>query len=262
MATKTGKTYAETYPNDLAVDQSSGVGADSTTRNIHDGLGNSTAISLSDDVLKVQPVNDDTTGAFTVANQGGHGILKVDTSSSLVKVGTSQVNALTLFKEMGLYEFSPNSAGYHYPLICNRMGMQGAEALTYDNDWGNGTDPATTLDVSGLTDQENAVAVYWYLENNITLDSIRYLARADGNTTLNFHLFAYDLDTTTNYGDLSSGVVHANASVSATALGVRTGTFSLDTADIDAGKVVIGFVENSDGTDDLSVHFKINYHIR
>ena len=262
MATKTGKTPAETYPNDLSINQSSGVGIDSTTRQIHDGLGQSTSISLSDDVLSVEPVNDNTTGTMLVKTSGGSNILAVDTTNSLVKAGASQVNTVTLFKEMGLYEFSPNTAGYHYPLIANKVGMQGAEALTYDDDWGNGTDPATTLDLSGLTDIENAIAIYWILENNITLDTVKVMAVADGTATLNFHLFAYTLDTSSNHGDLSGGTVHASGSISAISTGLKTATMILDTADIDANKVVIGFVENVTDTSDLSCSFNIKYHIR
>ena len=261
MPTKQGKTYASFYKNDLAVNQSSNTGVDDHTRVIHDGAGNSTSISLSDDVLSVQPVNDNTTGAMLVKNQGGSNILAVDSTNSKVLLGESQVPP-TLFKEMGLYDFSP-TAGYHYPLIANTMFVPtGATAFAGDNDWGNGADPATTLDVSGLTAQENAIAVYWYLENNITLDSVRFMATADGSATLNFHLFAYTLDTSSNHGDLSSGVVHANGTVAATNSTIKTGTFTLDTADIDAGKVVVGFVENVTNTDDLTVGFNIKYHIR
>ena len=261
MPTKEGKTYSSFYKNDLAVNQSSNTGVDATTRNIHDGAGNSTSISLSDDVLQVRPITDDSVAAMVVKNQGGSRIFSVDTTNSVVKAGASEVNTLTLFKEMGVYDFSP-TAGYHYPLIANTMFVPtGATAFAGDNDWGNGTDPATTLDVSGLTQQENAIAVYWYLENNITLDSVRYMTTADGSDTLNFHLFAYTLDTSSNHGDLSAGAVHANASVSATASTIKTGTFTLDTADIDAGKVVVGFVE-SDSTTDVSVSFNIKYHIR
>ena len=261
MPTKQGKTYASFYKNDLAVNQSSNTGVDSNTRAIHDGAGNSTSISLSDDVLSVQPVNDNTTGAMLVKNQGGSNILAVDTTNSKVLLGASQVPP-TLFKEMGLYDFSP-TAGYHYPLIANTMFVPtGATAFAGDNDWGNGADPATTLDVSGLTAQENAIAVYWYLENNITLDSVRFMATADGSATLNFHLFAYTLDTSSNHGDLSSGVVHANGTVAATNSTIKTGTFTLDTADIDASKVVVGFVENVTDTSDVSVSFQIKYHIR
>ena len=260
---KTDKTYASRYKTDVSVSQTTNVGFDSTTRILCSGDGADSSMSASDDVFQVKPVNDNSISTFNVKNQGNNLVLRVDTTNLRVLTGESQVSATTLFKEMGLYEFNPASTGYHYPLIANKMGMQGAEALTAENDWGNGTDPPTSIDMSGLTDPENVIAIYWYLENNITLDSVRYMVRSDGsNETLNFHLFAYDLDVSTNHGDLSNGVVHANASETGASSGnLRTGTFTLDTADIDANKVVIGFAEPQT-TDDFSVHFNIKYHIR
>ena len=259
---KTNRTYASRYKTDVSVDQTTNTGFDNTARLLVSGDGASSAASLSTVQLLVKPLNSGTADTFKVLQDSGTTVFTVDTTYNVVKAGLSQVNALTLFKEMGLYEFSPGTLGYHYPLIANQMGMQGAEALTYDNDWGNGTDPATTLDVSGLTDPENAIAVYWYLDNDITLDSVRFLARCDSSNTLNFHLFSYDLDTSSNHGDLSGGVVHANGTVDATATTVKAGTFTLDTANIDANKVVIGFAENAGGTGDFSVSFNIKYHIR
>ena len=50
--------------------------------------------------------------------------------------------------------------------------------------------------------------------------------------------------------------------MSATSTTIKTGTFTLDEADIDASKVVIGFVENQTDTSDVSVSFQIKYHIR
>jgi len=255
-------TFASFFNRILQFGHAGNNGTPTSTTAIQSGDGVATSVSLSDDVLQVQPQNDNG-NTMLVKNQGGSNILAVDTSTtaggSRVLAGASQVNTLTLFKEMGLYDFSP-TAGYHYPLIANTMHFESAYAG--DNDWGNGADPATTLDVSGLTAQENAVAVYWYLDNNITLDSVRYIATSDGSATLNFHLFAYTLDTSSNHGDLSSGTVHANASVAATATTIKTGTFSLDEADIDTGKVVVGFVENVTDTSDVSVSFQIQYHIR
>ena len=252
-------TFASFFNRILQFGHAGNNGTPTSTTAIQSGDGVATSVSLSDDVLQVQPQNDDTTGALRVNNKGGSNIFSVDTTNSKVLVGADRVSATTLFKGMGLYDFSP-TAGYHYPLIANTMHFESAYAA--DNDWGNGADPATTLDVSGLTAQENAVAVYWYLENNITLDSVRYMATADGSATLNFHLFAYTLDTSSNHGDLSSGVVHANGTVAATNSTIKTGTFTLDTADIDASKVVVGFVENVTDTSDVSVSFQIKYHIR
>ena len=259
MPTFTGKKFSNFYKNLLGINQHGNTGVDATVRTVQDGVGNNTSLSLGTRNTKVICTTHNTTSAFTVANKGGSNILAVDTNNSKVLAGASQVAANTQFKEMGLYDFSP-TAGYHYPLIANTMHFESAYAG--DNDWGNGADPATTLDVSGLTAQENAVAVYWYLENDITLDSVRFMATADGSATLNFHLFAYTLDVSSNHGDLSSGVVHANGTVAATATTIKTGTFTLDTADIDAGKVVVGFVENVTDTSDVSVSFQIKYHIR
>ena len=227
------------------------------------GDSTNTSLALSQDASMVQPQSANSNGTFRVLNTSSENILSVDTTNSVVKTGASQVNALTLYKTMGLYDFSPGSAGYHHPLVSNFTGYTiGASAMAYDDDWGNATDPPTTLDVSGLTAPRNAVAIYWYLQNDITIDEIRYLATADSSATLNFHIFAYDLDTSSNHGDLSNGTLHANTSVAATTTTIKTGTFSLDTANISANKVVIGFVENETDGNDMSVTFNIKYHIR
>ena len=97
MPTKTKKTYASYYGNDVAINQTSNTGVDSTTRKLQDGFGNNTSISLSDDVLQVKPVNDDTTSTMNVQTSGGSTILAVDTSNSLVKVGATQVHATTMY---------------------------------------------------------------------------------------------------------------------------------------------------------------------
>tara|TARA_Y100000310_G_scaffold39679_1_gene37209 strand:+ start:1572 stop:2360 length:789 start_codon:yes stop_codon:yes gene_type:complete len=262
MPTFTGKTFASFYKNLFGIDQSSNTGVDSTTRSVQDGAGNPTSISLSDDQLKVQPVNDDTTRTLIVQDNGGDRILVVDTTNSKVLLGASQVPP-TLVKEMGLFDFSP-TAGYHNPLIANTMMFSdsGSDIIEDQSMFSNGTDPATTLDLSADGTPMIAVACYWYLDNDITIDSIRYMATAGGSDNFNFHLFAYALNTTSNLGDLSGGTLHAHVdSVAATLTTVATGTLTLDTADIDQGKVVIGFVE-SDSTTDLTCTFNINYHIR
>ena len=253
------KTFSSFFNRLCQVNQSGNSGADATVRTMQTGDGVDTALSFSTRHVKVTNTTHNTTTAFVVTNKDNENILAVDTDASKVLVGASQVNTLTLFKEMGLYDFTPE-AGYHYPLVANTMHFETAFAA--DRDWGNGIDPAVSLDVSGLTQQENAIAVYWYLENNITLDSVRYMITADGADSINLHLESYDLDVSSNHGDLSSGFTCASvSSISAKSTAVITGTFTLDSADIDANKVVIGFVE-SDSTTDLSVAFNIKYHIR
>ena len=262
MPSKEGRTYSSFYKNGPQIRQTSNTGIDSTTRILEDGAGNSTSISLSDDVLSVQPVNDDSSATLVCKTKSGSNILSVDTSSSKVLLGASQVPP-TLFKEMGLYDFSP-TAGVHNPLIANNMMFSdsGDDIIGDVSMFSNGTDPASTLDLSANGTEKIAVAVYWYLDNNITLDSVRYTVTTDGSDTLNFHVESYTLDTSSNHGDLSAGTTCASVhSVTSDANTLRTGTLALDSADIDAGKVVIGFVE-SDSTTDITCTLNIKYHIR
>ena len=106
------KTFAS-YFKDLFHINNSNNGVDATARNVKDGLGNSTAISLSDDSLTVQPVNDDNPAAFIVKNKAGNNIFFVSTSDSLVKVGASNVNATTMYANFGTsYLDSTGSASF------------------------------------------------------------------------------------------------------------------------------------------------------
>ena len=84
MPSFTGKTFSSFYKNIFNINQSGNTGVDATTRTVQDGAGNDSAISLSDDVLSVKPVNDDTTGTMLVQTSGGSNILAVDTTNSIV----------------------------------------------------------------------------------------------------------------------------------------------------------------------------------
>ena len=83
---KTGKPPASYYKSDVSVSQTSNTGFDSTTRVLCSGDGADSALSLSDDVLSVQPVNDDG-NTLLVKNNAGNNILAVDTTNSKVLGG-------------------------------------------------------------------------------------------------------------------------------------------------------------------------------
>ena len=97
---KTNKTYAGRYKTDVSVSQTSNVGFDSTTRIMCSGDGADSALSLSDDVLSVQPVNDDG-NTFLVKNNAGNNILSVDTTNSKVLGGASQTALNTQYAHFG-----------------------------------------------------------------------------------------------------------------------------------------------------------------
>ena len=66
MPTFQGNPFSNFYKRIFQVSQSSNTGVDATTRNVQTGDGVNTSVSISDDVLQVQPQNDDTTGTFVV----------------------------------------------------------------------------------------------------------------------------------------------------------------------------------------------------
>ena len=108
----------------------------------------------------------------------------------------------------------------------------------------------------------NIIASMWYIEDNIYIDSVRAFAAAEGSQSIKFHIIEYNLDTTTNHGDLSGGSVVANASVSATASAIKTGTFTIDSANVAAGKIIIAYVENVTDTSDISCALNIQYNVQ
>ena len=264
MPAKTGKPPANYYKSDVSVEQSTNVGFDSTTRKIISGDGASSSLSLSDDVLSVQPVNDDSVATLICKNSGGSNILAVDTTNSLVKVGVSQVNSTTLYQKFSVVNANP-SANYHYP-----MGMAATAfasvGLSEDNALGNGTDPATILDISAASSESNAwLHYYWYLPDAITLDSAIVLSGGGSasDAAMNFHIMSYTLDTSSNYGDLSAGVVVADSSVTSAIDEdvIKLTSLTIQSADIAAGKVLLATFE-SDATGINSSQMIVKYHIQ
>lgn len=259
MPSFSNTAFANFFKRILQINQSTNTGIDGTVRNIQTGDGAATSMWSSDDKFHVRPDDTDTTQAFMVANESGSQILAVDTTNSKVLLGTSPINQQT--KEFGIYDLSP-TAGYHYPLVAHNMFIPAsATAFAADNDWGNGTDPATSLDVSGLTQQENVIAVYWEVPAAITLLSVKALVACDDSdaATINVHLFSYDRASTT--GDLSNGVVQASGTTTCTNAQIKDITCTLDSATIASGKTVVAFVENATDTDDVSVQMNVQYFI-
>ena len=71
-------------------------------------------------------------------------------------------------------------------------------------------------------------------------------------------------------GDLSSGVVLAQTGSASDSLSPITigddrasnGTLTINQANVDGGKAIVAFVEETDGTDDISVQLSLKYHLR
>ena len=263
MPSFTGKTFSNFYKNILGIDQSTNTGVDATTRTVQDGAGNTTAISLSDDVLSVQPITDNTVGAMLVKNQGGSNILAVDTTNSKVLVGSSQTATNTQILQYSCQQMSP-VAGSH--MVLQAFPSTSYSAVATEEVLGTGANPSTSYDMSTGSDAQSWTNLLWRVPFNITIDSasVFFGTAAASTDTYNFHVISYAIDTDNGgtAGDLSDGVVVLDTG---TQTADRTGVFYLgftvQSADVDAGRVLMATLE-SDGTDSMSAALTVVYHIR
>ena len=134
-------------------------------------------------------------------------------------------------------------------------------------DIGTGTDPDTTYDVSGTADSKDVVNNYMYIPDAMTVDAVHILIGGNTASTtddINFHLMKYDLDTSTNLGDLSNGVVVADGSaisdVHEDAIKYQSLTVDTSNNTVTAGQIVICTIEST-GTDEVSCIVTVKYHL-
>ena len=271
MPSKTGVTVKNSYPKDLCVENTSTtVGIDGSTRKIIDGVGVNTAISLSDDSLIVRPENDDTTGTFGVRQVGGNYVLTADTTNSKVLVGSSQVNATTMYANFNINNVvsAGLSADYHYaiPFFGNTAlatyHVMGSSTSSSFND----TDPASTLTIA--TTAQQAVTCYWYVMDDITIDAVKWLHGADAATgdSTAAHLMSYTVDTANGStgGDLSAGTVLADGGTITNAgyEQIYYQSITNQSAEVDSGKVILFTFASDTINSDISIQATVKYFIR
>ena len=256
----TDKTIASTYGDILQTDNS-GSGRTANGTVIKDGLGQSTALTLGGDKVKLTP-SSDTTALLTIENAAGADLLTVDATNTAIKVGTTQTYVNTQVKQFGVFDMSP-TADTHHPMVS----MTGLDA-TGNTDWtpstafSTGTDPALSLTISSAA--EDIVPVLWYIPAAITIDEVRVIASTDAADTLNFHLLSYTLGTGTSStaGDLSSGALlaHNESTLTTGDDRITSTTLTIDSASVAADKVVLAFVENVGDTNDITAQLIVKYH--
>ena len=254
----TNKTIASTYGDILQADNSgSGRTANGTT--IKDGLGQSTALTLGQNKLHVKPSSDQT-DAMIVETSGGTDLLKVDTTNSAVKLGTTQSYANTQIQKFGVYDLQPTADTHHAMYSDAAM-----TSVSGSIDFGTGTDPATTYTLGSSEANANSlVGSIWYVPVAITIDEVRVIAGGEAADTINFHLFSYTMTSGTgsDAGDLSSGTLlaHNGSTLTTGNDRVTTTTLTVDSANVAADKVIIATIENVGATTDLTAQLIVKYH--
>ena len=260
MGSLAGKSPANTYKSLLKVaDETNGV--TSSISQIEDGEGQATALQVSNNKLKIKPTTTNNTNTLLVERENGDDLLAVDTTNSLVKVGTSQVSATTQLLEFRAYRLISGSAGQHM-FVSVGGGNFGANFQEING--GTGTDPNTTVDKSATTDE--TVLMLFNVPFNITIDAVKAMASTDQDTdcTLNYHLMSYDMtaDGTTNDGNLSNGTVLADGQATSVDRNVIKSTdLTIQSSSVTSGKVIACLVENETNTDDINIQVQVKYHI-
>ena len=275
MPTFTGKTFSSFYKNILGINQSSNVGCDSTVRTVQDGDGNNTAIALSDDNLVIKPKSDNTTETLWVQNASGTNVFKVDTTNSKILMGASQTAGNTQYTHFGTHSsdagWAAASADTHYavPFLIHSTSASTIASLAMGSSTSssfNDTDPASSLTISNTA--MDIVNCYWYVMDNITIDAVKWLHAGDAATgdSTAAHLMAYTVDIANGStgGDLSSGTVVADGGTITNAgyEQVYYQSMTIQSADVDAGKVILFTFAADTVNSDYSINATVKYHIR
>lgn len=260
--------FANYWKRILQISQTGNEGVDSTSRRVESGDGSTTAIKLADDYLSVQPVVDDSTTTFTVANQAGSNVFQVDAANKLIKSGASLNNVLTQYATFGTVnsQMSGAEAGAHYALPFMIGPASSALTATMPN-FGTGTDPATSFtfaDANGDRGSDIAICL-WYVHDALTLDAIFHIEGADAATadTTRCHLMSYDLTSGDSAG-LTSGTLlaHSADTVNSGSEQIYKTSWTIDSADVTAGKVILAFIEADSVNSDYTVSIQIKYHLQ
>ena len=265
MAGLVGKTIANAYKSILRINDD-GNGVDTSLESVTDGEGTVSSIKLSDDSFRVIPQNDNTTATFDVQKKDGTNLLSVDTTNEVVKVNKNQDYANTQYAHFGAsnIDTADMAAGYHYAIPFNSIGYGDLDNLPA---FGNGGDPATSFTTNEAVGvrASDLVPCLWYVHDNITIDAAVAFEGADSGTadTTNYHLYSFTF-TSGSTTPLSSGTLLAHSSLLANGGSEQPykSIFSLDSQDVDAGKVIVVFFEPVGVNADYSTNITIKYHLR
>ena len=258
----TGKTLAATYKDLLQADNSNN-GVDTTLRNIKDGEGTASSLWLSDDVVRVFPTNDNTTSAFNVRANGGGTVFEVDTTNELVTASGNYVNT-----QYATFGNSNASSGFiddtHHAIA---FGSQWSSSnVGYPPAFGTGTDPATTFTTAegNGTRASDLVSVIWFVPDAISIDSVTSFEGADTATgdTTRMHLFSYTFNSGSTSA-LASGTLLAHNSdvTNAGSEQAYKSTWTVDSAAVAAGKVILAFFKSDSINSDYSTNIIVKYHL-
>ena len=258
----TGNSIKDVY-KDILHTNNSNTGISSTVKQIFTGDGDRTAIRLSDRHVKIIPAVA-TTETVEIYDASGNALFTVDSNNQLVKAGVGEHTVNTQYVNFGIGSgdsvWAGASANTHYAVPFNGYANQALVSI------GTSENPDTTLSISSTGD--DVACCMWYLMDNITIDRVVWWSGGDAATgdTTRCHLQSFTVDSGngSTSGDLSSGVVLADAG-DITNAGNEQAYYqqmTIQSADVDAGKVVMFIFRSDSVNSDFSINATIKYHLR
>ena len=259
----TGKSPADTYKDITYVDNSNS-GVDSTLRSVKTSEGSTSSISLSDRALQVKSATNNTV-ALDVQNSAGTTKFSVDTTNNQVKALGHHVNTQYAYFGLGFYDAYNFASGTHHPIpfIANSIGG----ARIQDNiTFGTSGEPETTFTTAdgANTDASLLVPLMWYVPDNISIDGITSIEGASNSstTTTRMHIYSYTF-TSGSTSALTSGtlVAHNDDVTNAGSEQAYLSTWTVDSAAVASGKVILAFFRNDTINPDFSLNITVKYHL-
>ena len=255
-----GKTLANSYKDLLQVDNSNS-GVVSASKTIKDGEGTSSSLSIGERSTSVKPTVD-TTATFLVENASGTDLLVVDATNSKVSALGNYINTQYAYFGIGRANSFVDDTHQAVP-----FGNQYSSSDTsYPPAFGTGTDPATTFTTAEAngTRASDIVSCLWYVTDAISIDSVVGIEGADTATgdTTRMHLFSYDF-TSGATACLTNGTLLAHNSdvTNAGSEQPYLSSFTVDSAAVAAGKVILAFFKSDSVNSDYTLNIKVKYHL-
>ena len=260
------QSISAVYKDILHTDNNN-TGITGTIKQITCGDGDNTALYLSTQNVKAQPDTDSTTNTV-IYDADGNALVTVDSTNDLVKLGVGQYTANTQYAYFGIggYDSSNYSMNTHHPIpfSANTFGL-----YTFQDNikFGTSTEPATTFTTADGSGTEGAdlVPMLWFVPDNIAIDGVTSFegADADATDTTRMHLYSYTYASNST-STLTSGTLLAHNSDVTNTGSTKTfkSTWTVDSASVDANKVILAFFRSDSVNSNYSVNIIIKYHLR
>jgi len=210
----------------------------------------------------------DTDGDITLVPNGDGNVLigtalSVDSTSGLVSTLGHYTNTQYAYFGISHSDASSFDPSINYPIP---FGIRTAFSQA-DIDFGTGTDPDDTFTTADVDTQyaSQLVPVLWRVPDNITIDSVTHIEGADAATgdTTRMHLKSFTF-TSGATSCLTAGALLAHNSDVTNAGNEQPylSTWTVDSADVDANKVILCFFRSDSVNSDFSINVTVKYHLR